>query len=132
MTAKTIHSMIRVLDEARTTAFYKKAFGLEVSDRYPMDESTIVYLRNDKSSFEVELTINADRDKPYDTGDGYGHLAVLVDDLDAEHKRMQGEGLEPGDIKDMPLGGKARFFFLKDPDGYQIEVLGRAARFASL
>jgi lactoylglutathione lyase len=131
MTAKTIHSMIRVLDEERTTAFYRKAFGLEVADRYPMDSSTIVYLRNPKSPFEVELTINNDRDKPYEKGDGYGHLAVLVDDLDAERDRMKTEGLEPGDIKELDLGGTARFFFLKDPDGYQIEVLGRSGRFAN-
>lgn len=130
MAAKTIHSMIRVLDEKRTTDFYRKAFALEVVDRYPMDDSTIVYLRNPKSPFEVELTVNADRDKPYDTGDGYGHLAVLVDDLDAEHARMKKDGLEPGEIKSLDLGGKARFFFLKDPDGYQIEVLGRSGRFA--
>ena len=131
MTAKAIHSMIRVLDEGQTTAFYKKAFGLDVANRYPMDDSTIVYLRNPKSPFEVELTINNDRDKPYETGDGYGHLAVLVDDLDAEHARMKSEGLEPGDIKELDLGGTARFFFLKDPDGYQIEVLGRSGRFQS-
>lgn len=129
MTAKTIHSMIRVTDEARTVAFYDKAFGLQVADRYPMDSATIVYLRNAKSPFELELTINNDRDKPYEKGDGYGHLAVLVDDLDAEHARMKSEGLEPGDLKDIDLGGKARFFFVKDPDGYQIEVIGRFGRF---
>ena len=131
MAAKTIHSMIRVLDETRTTDFYRKAFALEVADRYPMDGSTIVYLRNPKSPFELELTVNNDRDKPYDTGDGYGHLAVLVEDLDAEHDRMKQEGLEPGDIKSLDLGGEARFFFLKDPDGYQIEVLCRSGRFAA-
>ena len=130
MTAKTIHSMIRVIDEERTVAFYKKAFGLEVADRYPKDGFTIVYLRNAKSPFELELTVNGERDKPYEKGDGYGHLAVLVDDLEAEHERMKTEGLEPGELKDIDLGGKARFFFVKDPEGYQIEVLGRFGRFA--
>ena len=130
MTAKTIHSMIRVLDEARSTDFYHRAFGLEVVNRYPMKESTIVYLRNAQSPFELELTINGNRDKPYETGDGYGHLAVLVDDLGSEHARMKAAGLEPGDIKKLELGGTARFFFLTDPDGYQIEVLGRSGRFA--
>ena len=131
MTAKTIHSMIRVIDEDRTVAFYKKAFGLEVADRYPKDDFTIVYLRNVESPFELELTVNGERDKPYEKGDGYGHLAVLVDDLEAEHGRMKSEGLEPGELKDIDLGGKARFFFVKDPDGYQIEVLGRYGRFAN-
>ena len=131
MTAMTIHSMIRVIDEDRTVAFYKKAFGLEVADRYPKDDFTIVYLRNARSPFELELTVNGERDEPYEKGDGYGHLAVLVDDLEAEHARMKSEGLEPGDLKDIDLGGKARFFFVKDPDGYQIEVLGRYGRFAN-
>lgn len=131
MTAKTIHSMIRVIDEERTVTFYEKAFGLEVADRYPKDDFTIVYLRNPKSPFELELTVNGKRDKPYEKGDGYGHLAVLVDDLEAEHARMKSEGLEPGDLKDIDLGGEARFFFVKDPDGYQIEVIGRYARFAN-
>ena len=132
MTAKTIHSMIRVLGEKRTVAFYEKAFGLKVADRYAMDSSTIVYLRNPKSPFEVELTINNDQSEPYDIGDGYGHLALLVEDLDVEHARLRSDGLAPGDIKELDLGGKARFFFLKDPDGYQIEVLGPSGRFASL
>lgn len=129
MTAKTIHSMIRIMDEARTTAFYKKAFGLEVVDRYPVDGATIVYMRNAKSPFELELTINNDRDKPYEKGDGYGHLAVLVDDLEAEHERMKSEGLKPGDLKELDLGGTAHFFFIEDPDGYKVEVIGRSGRF---
>ena len=129
MTAKTIHSMIRVIDEARTVAFYQKAFGLEVADRYPKDDFTIVYMRNAKSPFELELTVNGSRDTPYAKGDGYGHLAVLVDDLEAEHERMKSEGLKPGDLKDIDLGGTARFFFVEDPDGYKIEVLGRFGRF---
>lgn len=129
MPAKTIHSMIRVRDEQRAVTFYGKAFGLEPVDRYEKEDFTIVYLRNPKSPFEVELTINADREKPFDIGDGYGHLAVLVDDLDLEHARMKEEGLGPQDIKELDLGGKARFFFVTDPEGYKIEVVERSGRF---
>ena len=89
-------------------------------------------MRNAKSPFELELTVNGSRDTPYAKGDGYGHLAVLVDDLEAEHERMKSEGLKPGDLKDIDLGGKARFFFVEDPDGYKIEVLGRFGRFQGL
>ena len=131
MAAKTIYSMIRVIDERRSVDFYRRAFGLEVADRYPQDGFTLLYLRNEASSFELELTVNGERDKPYDKGDGYGHLAVLVDDLEAEKARMESEGLEPTDIKSLDLGGKARFFFVKDPDGYAIEVIGRSGRFAT-
>ena len=124
--------MIRVRDEEKTVTFYKKAFGLEVADRYPKEDATIMYLKSPESQFELELTINNDREKPYDIGDGYGHLAVLVDDLDAEHKRMKDEGLQPGDLKEIELGSKARFFFVEDPDGYKIEVIGRGGRFQKL
>lgn len=129
--AKMIHSMIRVTDEARSLAFYETAFGLTVADRLPFDGFTLIYLRNAESGFELELTVNAGRDKPYDLGDGYGHLAVSVDDLEAEHARISAAGLTPGDLKTMQREGKpfARFFFIADPDGYKIEVLQRGGRF---
>lgn len=129
--AKMIHSMIRVTDEARSLAFYESAFGLTVADRLPFDGFTLIYLRNAESGFELELTVNAGRDKPYDLGDGYGHLAVSVDDLEAEHARISAAGLTPGDVKTMQREGKpfARFFFIADPDGYKIEVLQRGGRF---
>ena len=129
--AKMIHSMIRVTDEDRALDFYGRAFGLEVADRYPFESFTLVYLRNEETGFELELTVNADRDKPYDLGDGYGHLALSVEDLDAEHARIEAAGLNPGLLKTMQRDGKpfARFFFITDPDGYKIEVLQRGGRF---
>lgn len=129
--AKTIHSMIRVLDEARSVEFYSKAFGLSVADRLDFPAFTLVYLSNPEQEFEVELTINKDRTEPYDLGDGYGHLAVSVDDLDHEHARFETLGLAPRKLVEFAPAGElvARFFFVADPDGYQIEVLERGGRF---
>lgn len=129
--AKTIHSMIRVLDEARSVAFYDKAFGLKVADRLDFPDFTLVYLSNPESGFELELTINKGRTAPYELGDGYGHLAVSVEDLDAEHARFEAEGLSPRKLVSFAPAGEvvARFFFVADPDGYQIEVLERSGRF---
>ena len=129
--AKTIHSMIRVLDEARSVAFYEKAFGLTIADRLDFPDFTLVYLANEESDFELELTINKGRTEPYDIGDGYGHLAVSVDDLDAEHARFEAEGLQPRKLVEFAPAGElvGRFFFVADPDGYEIEVLARAGRF---
>ena len=129
--AKTIHTMIRVLDEARSVAFYDKAFGLKVADRLDFPDFTLIYLSNDEQSFEVELTVNKGQSEPYDLGDGYGHLAVSVDDLAAEHARFEAEGLNPRKLVEFAPGGDlvARFFFVADPDGYQIEVLERSGRF---
>lgn len=129
--AKTIHSMIRVLDENKSVDFYKKAFSLEVADRLDFDSFTLIYMSNAEEEFELELTVNKGREEPYDLGDGYGHLAVSVDNLDEEHKRIKDMGMEPRDIVEFERDGAllAKFFFIKDPDGYDIEVLQRHGRF---
>ncbi|MGK7754405.1 MULTISPECIES: VOC family protein [unclassified Roseovarius] len=129
--AKAIHSMIRVLDEARSVEFYKTAFGLKIADRLDFEKFTLVYLSNSESEFELELTVNKGREEPYDLGDGYGHFAVSVDDLEAEHARFTQAGLEPRKIVEFAPDGElvGKFFFVADPDGYEIEVLQRAGRF---
>jgi lactoylglutathione lyase len=129
--AKAIHTMIRVLDEARSLAFYKKAFGLDVADRLDFPDFALVYLSNSESPYEVELTINKGRPEPYNLGDGYGHVAFVVEDLDAEHRRFEVEGLKPRKIVELNKDGKqiGRFFFVEDPDGYKIEVLEKLGRF---
>jgi lactoylglutathione lyase len=129
--AKAIHTMVRVMDEARSLAFYKTAFGLDVADRLDFPDFTLVYLSNSESPYEVELTINKGRIEPYTLGDGYGHVAFVVDDLDAEHRRFEAEGLKPRKIVEFNKDGKliARFFFVEDPDGYKIEVLQKFGRY---
>jgi lactoylglutathione lyase len=129
--AKAIHMMIRVLDEEKSVAFYERAFGLEIADRFDFDDFTLVYLRNPEADFEVELTVNKDRSAPYGHGDGYGHIAFAVDDLDAEHARMEALNLPVNPIKEFHRDGAlmARFFFVQDPDGYKIEMLQRHGRY---
>jgi lactoylglutathione lyase len=129
--AKPIHTMLRVLDEARSVAFYRQAFAMTPADRFGFDSFTLVYLRAPESDFEIELTINHDRAQPYALGDGYGHVAVCVDDLDAEHARFTRDGLAPTPIKEFHRDGAlmARFCFLTDPDGYRIELLQRHGRY---
>jgi lactoylglutathione lyase len=129
--AKAIHSMIRVLDEARSVGFYRAAFGLEPADRFEFDGFTLVYLRGPEAEFEIELTINNGRTEPYALGDGYGHVAFAVDDLEAEHARLAAAGLAPRKIVQLDRDETllAKFFFVADPDGYQIEVLQRHGRY---
>ncbi|MDN3713577.1 VOC family protein [Paracoccus cavernae] len=128
--AKMIHSMIRVANEARSLDFYKAAFGLEVVERLDFESFTLIYLANDESTFELELTVNKGTES-YDLGNGYGHLAVSVADVAAEHARLTDLGLAPRKLVDFAPAGEviARFFFIKDPDGYEIEVLQRAGRY---
>lgn len=129
--AKAIHSMIRVLDEQRSVAFYREAFGLEVADRFPFESFTLVYLRNPEADFELELTVNHGRTEPYQAGDGYGHLAFAVSDVDAERERLNALGLTPTSVRNLEHDGQllATFFFVQDPDGYKVEVLRKHGRY---
>lgn len=129
--AKLVHTMIRVLEEARSVRFYEEAFGLSVAERLEFDNFTLVYLANAENSIELELTINKSRTKAYDLGDGYGHIAFVVDDLDSTHLRLDKAGLAPRKIVDFNHDGclLARFFFIQDPDGYEIEVMQRHGRY---
>lgn len=129
--AKIIHTMLRVLDEERSVNFYKTAFNLDIAKRLDFDSFTLVYLRNDENDFEVELTINKGREEAYNLGDGYGHFAVVVDDLESEHKRFSQAGFEPRKIVEFERDGAllAKFFFVTDPDGYEIEVMQRHGRY---
>jgi lactoylglutathione lyase len=129
--AKAIHMMVRVMDEARSVDFYSKVFGLAVAGRYEWPDFTLIYMKNPEADFEVELTVNKGRAEPYDHGTGYGHVAFVVDNLEAERARVAGLGFAPKDVKQMSFDGKpfGRFFFIEDPDGYKIEVLERGGRF---
>ncbi|MBC6406195.1 MAG: VOC family protein [Rhodospirillales bacterium] len=129
--AKAIHTMIRVLDEKASVDFYRLAFGLEVADRFPFEDFTLVYLSNEENDFEVELTVNRSQSEPYSHGSGYGHLAVAVEALEAEHARFESLGLAPTPVKEFHREGAlmAKFFFVQDPDGYKIEVLQKHGRY---
>ncbi|HEX7953081.1 MAG TPA: VOC family protein [Burkholderiales bacterium] len=129
--AKAIHSMIRVLELQRSIDFYGHALGLEVEQQFDFDGFALVYLRNRENDFELELTLNRGRQEPYRHGDGYGHLAVCVEDCRAERERLVGLGLKPGEVKEFHRDDAlmARFFFIEDPDGYKIEVLERHGRY---
>jgi len=129
--AKAIHMMVRVLDESKSVDFYKNVFGLSVEDRFEFDGFTLVYLKNPENDFEVELTINHDQQDAYTHGTGYGHLAVSVDNVDAEHARVSELGVEPTPVKEFHRDGAlmAKFFFVQDPDGYKIEILQRHGRY---
>ncbi len=123
--AKLIHTMIRVLEEERSVNFYQKAFGMGISRRLDKETFTLVYLRGDETDQEIELTINKDQTDDYTHGDGYGHVAFVVDDIDAEHNRFKNEGFNPKNLVEFKEDGEliAKFFFVQDPDGYKIEVL---------
>jgi lactoylglutathione lyase len=124
---KIIHTMIRVLDLDRSMRFYADLLALQESHRLSFPDFELVYLRNDESDFELELTLNKGQQAPYTHGSGYGHIAAVVDNADAERQRLLALGHQPGEVKVFQRADAllARFFFIQDPDGYKIEVLER-------
>lgn len=119
MRAKLVHHNIHVLDLDASVAFYERALGLrELRRKGPEDGSwLIVFLGNDESDFEIELTWNEGRTEPYDNGIGDTHMAVRVDDYDAFHRLHEEMGCI---VKENPAMG---LYFIGDPDGCWIEVL---------
>ena len=127
MTYKMIHTCIRVMDLDASETFYQQAFGFVVSRKkdFPDGKFTLCYLKAESAPFELELTYNYDQQEPYVIGNGYGHLAVGVADLEAAHARHEKMGLDPGPIKGLSQGA-GNFYFLVDPDGYKVEVVRTA------
>lgn len=126
MKYKLEHGCIRVKDLNNSLEFYEKALGLKEVKRkdFPEYKFTLVYITDEDNNFEIELTYNYNTEKPYDLGNGFSHFALLVDDLEASHLEHSKMGYEVGELKGLP-GEKPKFYFIKDPDGYAIEIIRR-------
>ncbi|WP_046006230.1 VOC family protein [Pseudoalteromonas rubra] len=129
--AKLIHSMVRVMDLQKSLTFYHDVLALGERRRIEFDDFSLVYLGNQEADFELELTWNHGTEQPYELGNGYGHIAVVVDELAPVHAKALALGYQPKEIKSFYNGDTlvARFFFIADPDGYQIEVIERSEMF---
>jgi lactoylglutathione lyase len=122
-----IHTMIRVLDEERSLAFYR-ALGFEERGRRRVgnDTATVIFLGLPGDGARLELTLNDGRTEPYELGEGYGHIALTVrNGMDAELERLAGHGIEPERPPYAPYPGGPKICFVRDPDGYRIEMLER-------
>lgn len=124
MTAKMLHTCIRVQDLDKSLTFYKEAFGLKEVRRkeFPDAKFALIYLAFNEGEFDLELTYNYDQTAPYDLDNGYGHLALGVDELTKTHDNHQKAGYTVTDLKGLP-GSDPNYYFITDPDGYQIEII---------
>ena len=119
MQFKMIHENYNVRDLDASLAFYEKALGLREVRRkvHPEGAHIIVYLANEQAEFELELTWLRDHPQPYAIGEEEFHLAFRTDDFEAAHALHQ----EMGCIcYENPVMG---IYFIKDPDGYWLEIL---------
>ena len=121
MKFRMIHENYNVLDLERSLAFYGKALGLREVRRKEAEDGSfiIVYAGNDTSEFELELTWLRDREEAYNLGDEEFHLAFETDDFEAVHELHEEMGCICFENKEMGI------YFIKDPDGYWIEIIPR-------
>lgn len=123
-----IHTCYRITDIDRSIAFYR-ALGFEEKGRLPIrDEAINVFmgLPDDGSEPRLELTYNIGRTEPYEIGTGYGHIAITTPDLDGTLRRLAEQGIEPERPPYTVREGGSRLCFVRDPDGYRIEIIERA------
>ena len=121
--SELIHTCYRVLDPERSVAFYEK-LGFSELRRMPIrDEATNIFMGLPGDGARLELTHNHGVTEPYEIGTGYGHIAVSVDDLDATLERLAGMGIEPEKPPYTVREGGSRLCFVRDPDGYRVELL---------
>jgi lactoylglutathione lyase len=122
-----IHTCYRVSEIDRSVAFYE-ALGFEEKRRIPIrDEAINVFmgLPDDGPEPRLELTHNFGRDEPYEVGTGYGHIAITTPDLDSTVSRLSAQGIEPERPPYTVRDGGSRLCFVRDPDGYRIELIER-------
>ena len=123
---KFLHTMIRVKDLDKSYKFYTEELGFVESRRKEFSDKKfdLVYLKLPESSdYELELTYNYDQEEDYNLGDGYGHIAISNPDIKSFREELSSKGYEVTEIKGLS-DNSDKYFFLTDPDGYKIEVIG--------
>ena len=117
-----IHTCYRIGDIDRSVAFYE-ALGFDEVGRMPIrDEAINVFMGLPGDGARLELTYNFGVDS-YDIGTGYNHIAVTVDDMDGTLRALADKGIEPERPPYTVREGGSRLCFVRDPDGYRIELI---------
>ena len=117
MKFKMVHENYNVTDLNKSLAFYEKALGLHEIRRISGDGFIIVYIGNEETSFELELTWLAEHPQPYNLGEEEFHLAFAVDEFDEAYKLHKEMGCICFENPSMGI------YFIQDPDGYWLEVV---------
>ena len=125
MAMALVHTCVRVRDVDASIRFYR-ALGFQERGRLNFESAYNVYMGLPGDGDRLELTVNVGREETYDLGDGYNHVAVTVEDIEAVLADLAELGVEPekppyhpGGREELPL-----IAFVADPDGYRVEIIG--------
>lgn len=124
---KLAHTMLRVGDPEEMVHFYREAFGFELKKKKEMDTFTLYFLGHPDQTAELELTYNHGEDEPYEKSRSFGHIAIHTDEdqtLEEAHEKAVEAGAE--DYRP-PEECPGNYSFVKDPEGFEVEILARSA-----
>ena len=122
--ASYLHTCYRIGDIDRSVSFYEK-LGFEERRRFPIgDEAINVFMGLPDEDPVLELTYNHGVDS-YEMGTGYNHIAVTVEDMDGTLEGLASQGIEPEKPPYQVRAGGSRICFVRDPDGYRVELIER-------
>jgi lactoylglutathione lyase len=122
------HTCYRINEIERSVKFYE-ALGFVELRRMPIREEAVnvfMGLPDDDLEPRLELTFNFGRTEPYEIGTGYGHIAITTAELDATLAQLAAQGIEPERPPYTIREGGSRLCFVRDPDGYRIEIIERS------
>ena len=121
------HTMLRTGSPEEMIEFYREAFGFELREKKEMDTFTLYFLRSEDQTAEIELTYNHGKDEKYEKGEGFGHIAIHTDEdqslEDAYEKAVEAGGEDYRPPEECP----GNYAFVKDPEGYEVEILARSS-----
>ncbi|MBQ0078776.1 MAG: VOC family protein [Eubacterium sp.] len=117
MNFKMYHNNITVLDIDRSLKFYEEALGFTEKRRINGEGFVIVFVGNDTTDYQLELTCYTERKEPWNLGDNEIHLGVRTDDIEAAHAHHEKMGCICFENPGMGI------YFINDPDGYWTEIV---------
>jgi lactoylglutathione lyase len=125
---RVLHSMIRVRDVDASLRFYRDGLRMSVLDRYDFEQGQFSILFLSFAGYRdgpaaLELTYNWNQTEPYTHGSGYGHVAIGVPDVPAMYERLANFGAQQVVAPKSMVAGAPQLAFVKDPDGYSIELI---------
>lgn len=124
---RLLHTMIRVSDFEASQRFYIDLLGMKLLDRFDVASREVTALFLGFGDYAaggvIELTRKWNASGPHSHGSGYGHVAIGVPDVEATIARLEAAGVEVATAPVIPMPGGPMIAFVKDPDGYMIELV---------